>query len=112
MSTQHWYGPPELSMHSDRHVLASIWHRVHRYAREEQWCTLQAIHWILAMQARMDAPPIWLREQVERLVVAGYLEARDTDEGRQYRLTCGPEAEKSEIGRGNENANNDMDDAG
>ena len=67
---------------------------------------------MLAMQARTDAPPVWLREQVGRLVVAGYLEARDTDEGRQYRLTCGPEAEKSEIGRGNENANNDMDDAG
>ena len=28
--------------------------------------------------------------------VAGYLEARDTDNGRQYRLTCGPETERSE----------------
>jgi len=96
MSIQHWYGPPELSMHSDRHVLASIWHRVHRYGRDEQWCTLQVIHWILAIQARTDAPPIWLREQVERLVDAGYLEARETDNGRQYRLTCGPDTERGE----------------
>jgi len=96
MSIEHWYGPPELSRHSDRHILASIWHRVHRYDREGQWCTLRGIHWTLCMQTRMDAPPEWLREQVERLVAAGYLEARDTDEGRQYRLTCGPDAESGE----------------
>ena len=96
MSIEHWYGPPELSKHSDRHVLASIWHRVHRYAREEQWCTLRGIHWTLCMQTRMDAPLAWLRVQVERLVDAGYMEARDTDEGRQYRLTCGPDTERGE----------------